>query len=255
MYTWVYASCTHRKLTRSLTFSLYVRVCVCMYVCVCVCVCVCDSSAQTRYFIIRKGEKFALQRKQQLIDLSQELLASGAWRGMEVKEYNFKSLGVPPSGGHLHPLLKVRTQFREIFLQMGFEEMPTNNFVESSFWNFDALFQPQMHPARDAHDTFFISGTPCLFPISQESSCPNLYVHMCMKCTCVSMCPCASGLVLISVSESWCVLHSVCVLPSPVALCVPLYRSSSLSYLPGRLSRARETNARTRRVRQLWLRV
>jgi hypothetical protein len=26
---------------------------------------------------------------------------------------------------------------------MGFEEMPTNNYVESSFWNFDALFQPQ----------------------------------------------------------------------------------------------------------------
>ena len=39
-----------------------------------------------------------------------------------------------------------------------FEEMPTNNFVESSFWNFDALFQPQQHPARDAHDTFFLSG-------------------------------------------------------------------------------------------------
>ena len=36
--------------------------------------------------------------------------------------------------------------------------MPTNNFVESSFWNFDALFQPQQHPARDAHDTFFLSG-------------------------------------------------------------------------------------------------
>jgi len=36
--------------------------------------------------------------------------------------------------------------------------MPTNNYVESSFWNFDALFQPQQHPARDAHDTFFIAG-------------------------------------------------------------------------------------------------
>jgi phenylalanyl-tRNA synthetase alpha chain len=35
--------------------------------------------------------------------------------------------------------------------------MPTNNYIESSFWNFDALFQPQQHPARDAHDTFFMS--------------------------------------------------------------------------------------------------
>jgi phenylalanyl-tRNA synthetase alpha chain len=51
----------------------------------------------------------------------------------------------------------VRQQFREILLQMGFSEMPTNQFVESSFFNFDALFQPQQHPARDAHDTFFIS--------------------------------------------------------------------------------------------------
>ena len=38
--------------------------------------------------------------------------------------------------------------------------MPTNRFVESSFWNFDALFQPQQHPARDMHDTFFIKGFP-----------------------------------------------------------------------------------------------
>ena len=40
---------------------------------------------------------------------------------------------------------------------MGFEEMQTDRYVESSFWNFDSLFQPQAHPARDAHDTFFLS--------------------------------------------------------------------------------------------------
>ncbi len=43
-------------------------------------------------------------------------------------------------------------------MQMGFEEMPTNAWVENSFWNFDSLFQPQQHPARDAHDTFFLTG-------------------------------------------------------------------------------------------------
>jgi phenylalanyl-tRNA synthetase alpha chain len=49
---------------------------------------------------------------------------------------------------------------------MGFTEMPTNNYVESSFWNFDALFQPQQHPARDAHDTFFLThpATSDTFP-------------------------------------------------------------------------------------------
>jgi phenylalanyl-tRNA synthetase alpha subunit len=47
-----------------------------------------------------------------------------------------------------------------------FEEMPTNNFVESSFWNFDALFQPQQHPARDSHDTFFLKCPHCVAPLS-----------------------------------------------------------------------------------------
>ncbi|XP_036354496.1 phenylalanine--tRNA ligase alpha subunit-like [Octopus sinensis] len=38
-----------------------------------------------------------------------------------------------------------------------FREMETHNYVENSFWNFDTLFQPQKHPARDMHDTFFLS--------------------------------------------------------------------------------------------------
>lgn len=85
------------------------------------------------------------------------MISKGTWKEKKFKEYNFKAKGIPPERGHLHPLLKVREQFRQIFLEMGFSEMPTNNFVESSFWNFDALFQPQQHPARDAHDTFFIA--------------------------------------------------------------------------------------------------
>ncbi|PBP27366.1 Class II aaRS and biotin synthetase [Diplocarpon rosae] len=36
-------------------------------------------------------------------------------------------------------------------------EMPTNRYVETGFWNFDALFVPQQHPARDLQDTFYIS--------------------------------------------------------------------------------------------------
>lgn len=36
--------------------------------------------------------------------------------------------------------------------------MPTSQYVDSGFWNFDALFVPQQHPARDLQDTFYISG-------------------------------------------------------------------------------------------------
>lgn len=84
------------------------------------------------------------------------MILSGSWKTTSFKPYNFEALGQPPLVGCLHPLLKVRTDIRQIFLEMGFTEMPTNNFVESSFWNFDSLFQPQQHPARDSHDTFFL---------------------------------------------------------------------------------------------------
>eukprot|EP01028_Stygiella_incarcerata_P012996 TRINITY_DN81027_c0_g1_i1.p1 TRINITY_DN81027_c0_g1~~TRINITY_DN81027_c0_g1_i1.p1 ORF type:complete len:555 (-),score=143.69 TRINITY_DN81027_c0_g1_i1:79-1575(-) len=110
-----------------------------------------------KFFAVEKGPQFATVLKEQYTDLTSELLSSGEWKSGAFKEYNFDACGKEPSRGHLHPLLKVRTQFREIFLEMGFTEMPTNNFVESSFWNFDSLFQPQQHPARDMHDTFFMS--------------------------------------------------------------------------------------------------
>jgi phenylalanyl-tRNA synthetase alpha chain len=32
--------------------------------------------------------------------------------------------------------------------------------VETGFWNFDALYVPQQHPARDLQDTFYISDPP-----------------------------------------------------------------------------------------------
>ncbi|KAJ4932230.1 hypothetical protein JOQ06_010655 [Pogonophryne albipinna] len=101
---------------------------------------------------LRRRETSALKK-----GTSAKTWTLGSWKEKKFKPYNFEALGVAPDCGHLHPLMKVRTQFRQIFLEMGFTEMPTNNFIESSFWNFDSLFQPQQHPARDAHDTFFIS--------------------------------------------------------------------------------------------------
>nr|XP_018900807.1 PREDICTED: phenylalanine--tRNA ligase alpha subunit [Bemisia tabaci] len=108
-------------------------------------------------FLVNKGKNFTTTIEKPEADLTHDMIMSGSWKAKTFKPYNFDALGVVPPSGHLHPLMKVRQEFRQIFLEMGFSEMPTNNYVESSFWNFDALFQPQQHPARDAHDTFFIS--------------------------------------------------------------------------------------------------
>ncbi|XP_014480700.1 PREDICTED: phenylalanine--tRNA ligase alpha subunit isoform X2 [Dinoponera quadriceps] len=106
---------------------------------------------------VEKGSNFSTKTEKLEADLTSDLLAHNAWKSKKFKPYNFDALGAALPSGHLHPLLKVRHEFRKIFLEMGFTEMPANNYVENSFWNFDALFQPQQHPARDAHDTFFIS--------------------------------------------------------------------------------------------------
>jgi len=110
-----------------------------------------------KHYKITPGTNFTTTITKAPTELTPEMLSSGAWKTTSLKPYNLEALGVETGGGCLHPLLKVRTEYRQIFLEMGFSEMPANNFVESSFWNFDALFQPQQHPARDAHDTFFIS--------------------------------------------------------------------------------------------------
>ncbi|KAL1437752.1 hypothetical protein MTO96_048614 [Rhipicephalus appendiculatus] len=105
---------------------------------------------------LQRGEHFATQLSKPETDLTAEMLASGQWRQRPFKAYNFAALGQPTEGGHLHPLLQVRSEVRQVFLEMGFTEMSTARYVENAFWNFDALFQPQQHPARDAHDTFFL---------------------------------------------------------------------------------------------------
>ncbi|EQC35776.1 phenylalanyl-tRNA synthetase alpha chain [Saprolegnia diclina VS20] len=106
---------------------------------------------------VGKGPNFALERKRQAAGLNKDMLDSEAWKTETFKPYNFNTMGMSVGGGHLHPLMKVRAEFRRVLMDMGFQEMPTSRFVESSFWNFDSLFQPQSHPARDAHDTFFLT--------------------------------------------------------------------------------------------------
>lgn len=112
-------------------------------------------------FRLQRTETFSADARKAVGELTAEMILKGTWSAKDFKPLNFvNASGVPSSGGHLHPLNKVKTEMRNILMLMGFEEMRTNQWVESSFWNFDALFQPQQHPARDAHDTFFMEA-PC----------------------------------------------------------------------------------------------
>jgi phenylalanyl-tRNA synthetase alpha chain len=114
--------------------------------------------SNVRSYSILKGPQFRVNFTKPETELTSQMIIDGSWKEKVFKPYNFDSLGVPNQAGFLHPMMKVREEYRQIFIELGFQEMPSDQYVESSFWNFDSLFQPQQHPARDAHDTFFLSS-------------------------------------------------------------------------------------------------
>ncbi|MDD5700145.1 MAG: phenylalanine--tRNA ligase subunit alpha [Candidatus Nanoarchaeia archaeon] len=89
--------------------------------------------------------------------LTPEMIKSDKlWKGKKFRTYDIISNVPEISGGKRHFVNQATDYAREVWAEMGFREM-TGNMIQSSFWNFDALFQPQDHPAREMHDTFFIN--------------------------------------------------------------------------------------------------
>lgn len=68
---------------------------------------------------VRKGSNFITNIEKQEADLTTDLLMNAVWKKKHFKSYNFDAMGSALDVGHLHPLLKVRTEFRKIFLEMG----------------------------------------------------------------------------------------------------------------------------------------
>ncbi len=78
------------------------------------------------------------------------------WKGKKFRRYDLTSSLPLINGGKRHFINQATDYARKVWTEMGFKEM-SGNIIQSSFWNFDALFQPQDHPARELADTFFIN--------------------------------------------------------------------------------------------------
>lgn len=92
---------------------------------------------------------------QEVTKLTQDMLISGSWRQYRFSRFNVNAPSKPTYTVKRHPLQRLIKIVKEIYVEMGFEEI-RGPIVELAFWNFDALFQPQDHPARDMHDTFYL---------------------------------------------------------------------------------------------------
>jgi len=111
--------------------------------------------------ITPKGEallKEGLDLRPEVGTLTREQIISGSWRTESLRCY---SLVTPPRRiypGKIHPYRRILDEVRTLLLEMGFSEF-SGDIVQSAFWNFDALFQPQDHPAREMQDTFYLDVT------------------------------------------------------------------------------------------------
>jgi len=90
--------------------------------------------------------------------LTHEQILSGAWKTKNLRRYDVSKLPKKAYPGKVHPYQRIIGEMREILLEMGFEEL-YGDIVQQCFWNFDALFQPQDHPAREMQDTFYLRET------------------------------------------------------------------------------------------------
>jgi len=89
--------------------------------------------------------------------LTPEILSSIRATGLDVK---LRPIDVSASApvfhpGRRHPVKELIAEVTEVYLSMGFKEI-AGDAVQAAFWNFDALFTPQDHPARELQDTFYV---------------------------------------------------------------------------------------------------
>jgi phenylalanyl-tRNA synthetase alpha chain len=101
------------------------------------------------------GQLAAQPTLEEVSQLSPELLKDGSWRTKRFRKYTI-SLRAPRIGtGKKHPYREFLDSVKTKLVSMGFQEM-RGSLIETEFWNMDALFMPQFHPARDIHDVYFV---------------------------------------------------------------------------------------------------
>jgi phenylalanyl-tRNA synthetase alpha chain len=88
--------------------------------------------------------------------LTPEMITSGRWKNIKFSPLDVETPVPSVYPGRKHPLTDIIDEVKEIFVGMGFTEID-GPIIQSSFWNFDVLFTPQDHSAREMHDTFYVS--------------------------------------------------------------------------------------------------
>jgi len=103
--------------------------------------------------LVKRGIKLV----EEVSQLSPELIVSGKWRQVKLRKYNIEAPVAEVWPGKKHPYLKFLDDLVSKLVALGFKEM-AGPLVELMFFNFDSLYTPQDHPAREIHDVYLIKS-------------------------------------------------------------------------------------------------
>jgi phenylalanyl-tRNA synthetase alpha chain len=108
--------------------------------------------------ITDSGKHAVLEGKkatEEVTQLTPELIITGKWRTTKLQKYNIKAPVAKTWPGKKHPYLSFLEEVKAKLVTLGFKEMTGTN-VEVSFFNFEALYTPQDHPAREEVGIYFV---------------------------------------------------------------------------------------------------
>jgi phenylalanyl-tRNA synthetase alpha chain len=104
---------------------------------------------------IEGGAAALIVSGKEITQLTPELIIKGDWRNVRFQRYNIQAPVANVWPGKKHPYLLFLDEVRNKLVAFGFREM-TGTAVETSFFNFDALYTPQDHPARELDGIYYL---------------------------------------------------------------------------------------------------
>jgi phenylalanyl-tRNA synthetase alpha chain len=104
--------------------------------------------------------------QEEITQVTSTVIKNSEWKEKTIRPYDIHAFAPGFYGGKPHPLVQLISDIRQIFVEMGFQEIQ-GDYVESCFWNMDVLFIPQDHPAREMQDTFYCKN-PSRLPIPEK---------------------------------------------------------------------------------------
>ena len=120
-----------------------------------------EERVERTYRLTTEGEAIARLCRPQATEaysqLTPDMLKDGTWRNIPFRKYTINLRPPRMAPGRRHPYRAFLDLVKHRLVGMGFQEM-RGPLVETEFWNMDALYMPQFHPARAIHDVYFVKN-------------------------------------------------------------------------------------------------